>query len=250
MEQWTDRSYKIGGKKVTDPEEYVPLYTINESIPDNWNNITLKDNINLKLDIRTYNSIYNSNEYKGTEVDKIKEELNNMLIAPITKHSLSLSFADYHADTEIGYFTEPFSSFQYLSSHTIIGFGILAYTSSNYITTLKSNLYPTVSIPVSTVKPLVIIVIKAKYVPLMRASLWLKKPIQLPLDAMKWIVSLDINAHKDWLVEHSTIRAYRGKVEPITEHLTGEEILYKYMIDKKIDCSKERTLQLALAHED
>lgn len=196
---------------ITDPEQFVPLFVA-----------------------RTGPEAAMSCEYYG------KPDLIRLLNHPYPKQ---YRFVTHYDSTTLGSDddTAMYSRFSGRSygkrfKNTDVGLGYVIDGIYNYVyTVIKSSpLYPAWSYDyanLTSLTPRLLVVIKAKHIPYMRARMFLGLKTSLPLGDMKWLFNISTTGMVDRIRNYTRTRAFLESQQPIIESVDTETLL-KYLIPK------------------
>lgn len=221
---------KFGSIKITSPDQFVPLYVALEA-PFNTRNLN---------GIGKYN-FWDTSNVKHCNLNR--EEMRSMLIEQLN-HSypneyyfcLNTGISAYgswanHNQRSLAtrFLREECTTY----SNAQLRFGLIMQGQINrqYSTIKTNSLYQAMNLTVGYLRDLsctALIVVKAKYIPKIRARLYLEMPLDLPVGAIRVLKSSNTDLNR-LILSSSEVSGYLQRQEIMVEDVNKDEIM-KYII--------------------
>lgn len=258
--------YHRGRIKIESPEQFVPIYLANYAADayefDRYgvssfvkpNDVSRSNWMYLGLPtVKKMNDLWNSrdrNQFKIEAFTEIKRILNSPLPVEYTivsnRGGTQQAYGgsnSTHLEVFTGYsLAGPMA----ISSdyNILVGLGLIAEIEIPYFTTKSNQLYQATVhyMPCHTITPEVVVVVKYKYLHLVRASLFLKQGIDVPYDAIKLIRRHSFGNSRARELYEGNIASHIRESGILVEYSTPEE-MSKYLFPPKLKKTREAYLE-------
>lgn len=237
--------------KITSPDQFVPLFVAYQS--PSTAELIRDPHLKLELPGRVQHPITKEKVH-----NLLREQLNHPCPKQYSiifhrRQYISQAMREYAPSSIVNHFFKDFVSRE-VGCRSVVLPGFLGFMAlSTSITTLKCSQYPhtiaarnfgNVS---NSLLPLVLTVVKAKYIPYLRARLMLQLPIELPIDSVKILISSadSISGCYGSSFNYSLISNFVAK-HGITVDYVSRNQMISYILGRTISKSVESYLEHAI----